>query len=102
METHRNVVIGVTILAILAMFGAFFTVGIVVIGMIDPPESSITIEGGLELVTMDDYFSLPRLGGAMVVALFGSAGLWALVDRLAYPTLSETELVAIDAEDDDL
>lgn len=102
METHRNVVIGVTILAILAMFVTFLMIGIVAIGIIDPPESSITIEGGLELVTIEDYFSLPRLGGGLVVALFGSATLWALVDRLTYPNLSDTELAAIDAEDDDL
>lgn len=78
--THRNVVVGVTILAALALFSTFFAISIIAMATIAPPESSFTISEGLELVTVGDYFTPIRL---LVATAASVVAVWIIFDRLA-------------------
>lgn len=81
--THRNVVIGVTILAVLALFNVWFWTGIGVVNVINPPEPDIVFGSTSEgIITLDDYLSGGRIFIGLVVGVIGSAVSWAITDSI--------------------
>jgi hypothetical protein len=85
-ENHRNVVVGVTAIAIVAMFWGFFALAIIVAAATNPPESTLVVQGELQRVGIDDYFSPGRLVVGVIAGVVGSLALWAWVDLKLYST----------------
>ncbi len=104
MENHRNVVVGVTAIAIVALFWGFFALLIVVAAATNPPEPALTTQGELARVGIDDYFSPGRLALGVIAGIVGTLALWAWVDLRLYPTSRFDRPVAEapDATDDDV
>lgn len=71
-STHRNVVVGVTILAGLSLFSLFYWVGIVVAGWISPPAGPI--------VFLEDYLTFGRSVVGVVTGTIGTIAVWQIVD----------------------
>lgn len=86
MANHRNIVVGVTAIAIVVLFWGFFTLAIVVASAANPPEPSLTMQGEQARVGIEDYFSPGRLVVGVIAGVIGSLALWAWVDLKLYPT----------------
>jgi hypothetical protein len=81
--THRNVVVGVTILAGLALFNVWFWTGIAMINAINPPEPSFVLgSSGDGVLTFADYLSNGRLFIGFVAEAVGTVVSWAIADNV--------------------
>jgi hypothetical protein len=80
--THRNVVIGVTLLTLLVLFATFFWLAIWIAGVLNPSEAGWSIDNGVEIVTLDDYLTFGRVAFAVVAGAILTALTWMVADNL--------------------
>lgn len=78
--THRNVVVGVTILAVTSLFSTWFAVTFGVVSAINPPQLTVReiIDG--EFITIDDYFTFGRIAICFAVSVLLTFVSWHIVD----------------------
>lgn len=74
--THRNVVVGITILAAMALLSTWFWLGFLVSVIAAPPR--IEFFSG----SSGDYWSIGRLFFCLVVSILGSLATWHAVDNM--------------------
>ena len=80
--THRNVVIGVTLLAIMSLFSVFFWIGIGIANVVMPPEAGWSLGGGVELITLSDYLTFGRLAVGVATGALGTFAAWMIADSV--------------------
>jgi hypothetical protein len=80
--THRNVVIGVTILRLISLFSIFFWMGIWLSTVINPPELTLSQVRGGEITFWNDYLSGGRVFMAAVIGIAGTVSVWAIADSV--------------------
>lgn len=75
--THPNVVVGVTIIAVLMLFQTFFWISLVAFGFLFP------VETGRLAPVLADYASLSRIAGALGTSAVITAVVWAVMSEPA-------------------
>lgn len=80
-DTHRNVVIGVTLLTLVVLFTTFFWLAIWIAGVVNPPEAGWSLDEGVEVVTLGDYLTFGRIAIAVVVSVILSGMTWIVADN---------------------
>ncbi len=71
-RTHRNVVVGVTILTMLSLFSIFYWVGIMVAAWISPPSGSV--------IYLADYLTFGRSLVGLIFGVLGTGVIWQIFD----------------------
>ena len=71
-RTHRNVVVGVTILAMLSLFSIFYWVGIMVAAWISPPSGPV--------IYLADYLTFGRSLVGLIFGVLGTGVIWQIFD----------------------